>query len=1017
MKTIAGLSVENTMLSDGRQNAPPMVSTLWKHRARWLAALAFAGIVPAAVHATNPVHHAAPSAVPGQQHIVTYDRYSLKIDGKRIYIWSGSFHYWRLPSPSLWKDVLQKMKAAGYNSVEIYFDWDYHSPRNGVYDFSGVRDVDRLLDMANEVGIFVIARPGPYINAETDSGGFPGWLTTIKGKPRSPATDYTAAYRQWLSHIDAILARHQITNGTGSVILYQVENEFHDTSPGGRRYMQEVEQKVREDGITVPLTGNHNAVFQGGVGAVDIPGYDSYPLGFNCSHPEHWEGFYAYREERKARTRSPLSFPEYQGGAFDTWGGAGYDRCRQLTGADFERVFYEGNIASGSTMQNFYMTYGGTNWGWLASPGVYTSYDYGAAISEARQLTSKYDQQKLMGYFTQTVQSLAKTDSQATRPPDNAALRLDGRINPDDGTQIYILRHADVTSTANDTTHLRLDLSPRKVSAAADSSAAMPLSTSKSYTRVPQQAGTDLRINGRDSKMLLANYHFGAQDLVYSTSELLTDVTAGSRDVAVLYGRTNEDGETVLRYPAKPEVRVISGQVATRWDADHGELRLNYKHAGLIRVAIQNGQKQLLLLIGDNPSATTFWKLDTRRGPILVRGPYLVRTAKVTANDETIELTGDTDKPTRIEIFSSGPAREVRWNGVRVSTTSTPSGSLLGQLEGPQPVSLPPLTNWKYKSGAPEMAADYDDGRWQAADRTSTTSPLWNGRLPILNSDVYGFHHGNVWYRGHFIASGTEKGVSLFVKTGIHDGNNGVFTVWLNGHCIGTGSGGKKYLKFAHADLNTGKDNVLSILVENMGHNQEGHSGAFKDPRGLSVATLDGSSAALSWKIQGNRGGETPVDPVRGPLNNGGLFGERMGWSLPGYPDRDWQTTTLPKHIAEPGVGWYRTTFKLDVPVGQDVPMALKISDDPSRPYRALIFINGWQMGRYIDDVGPQHVFVLPAGILNPHGENTIAIASWSTGQDGGLGEVSLVAAGNYRSALHVQLVRSPEYSQKAYGK
>jgi beta-galactosidase GanA len=104
---------------------------------------------------------------------VTYDHYSLKIDGTRTYIWSAEFHYWRLPSPSLWRDVLEKLKAAGYNATSIYFDWGYHSPKPGVYDFTGVRDVNRLLDIANQVGIYVIARPGPYINAETDSGGFP----------------------------------------------------------------------------------------------------------------------------------------------------------------------------------------------------------------------------------------------------------------------------------------------------------------------------------------------------------------------------------------------------------------------------------------------------------------------------------------------------------------------------------------------------------------------------------------------------------------------------------------------------------------------------------------------------------------------------------------------------------------------------------------------------------------------------------------------------------------------------
>src|SRR6476661_10170417 len=86
-------------------------------------------------------------------HQVTYDGYSFMIDGKRTYVWSGEFHYWRLPSPDLWRDVLQKMKAAGFNAVSIYFDWAYHSPAPGVYDFSGIRDAELVLRMAEEAGL------------------------------------------------------------------------------------------------------------------------------------------------------------------------------------------------------------------------------------------------------------------------------------------------------------------------------------------------------------------------------------------------------------------------------------------------------------------------------------------------------------------------------------------------------------------------------------------------------------------------------------------------------------------------------------------------------------------------------------------------------------------------------------------------------------------------------------------------------------------------------------------------
>ena len=110
------------------------------------------------------------------RHKVGYDKYSLLVDGRRLVLWSGEMHPFRLPSPSLWRDVLQKMRAHGYNAVSVYVAWNYHSPGPGRYDFTGVRDLDLFLRTAAETGLYVILRPGPYINAEVDGGGFPGWL-------------------------------------------------------------------------------------------------------------------------------------------------------------------------------------------------------------------------------------------------------------------------------------------------------------------------------------------------------------------------------------------------------------------------------------------------------------------------------------------------------------------------------------------------------------------------------------------------------------------------------------------------------------------------------------------------------------------------------------------------------------------------------------------------------------------------------------------------------------------------
>jgi hypothetical protein len=182
-------------------------------------------------------------------------------------------------------------------------------------------------------------------------------------------------------------------------------------------------------------------------------------------------------------------------------------------------------------------------------------------------------------------------------------------------------------------------------------------------------------------------------------------------------------------------------------------------------------------------------------------------------------------------------------------------------------------------------------------------------------------------------------------------------------------------------------------------------------PRGLTSAALAGATAPIAWKIQGTQGGEDITDPVRGADNNGGLYGERAGWSLAGYPDSGWSPVSLPDSDPDPGVAWYRTTFDLDVPAGVDSSIGLNISDPAAKLYRALIFVNGWNLGQYINNIGPQHTFVLPDGILRTSGANTLSIAVISNGAGtGGLGTVSLVDLGTVASALQVPDVASPTY-------
>lgn len=129
-------------------------------------------------------------------------------------------------------------------------------------------------------------------------------------------------------------------------------------------------------------------------------GYDGYPLGFDCAHPRTWpDGALPTKFEQlhlQQSPKTPNSIIEFQGGSFDPWGGLGFATCEILLNEEFERVFYKNDFSSGVTIFNIYMTYGGTNALNLGHPGGYTSYDYGAVISEDRTVSrEKYSEAKL----------------------------------------------------------------------------------------------------------------------------------------------------------------------------------------------------------------------------------------------------------------------------------------------------------------------------------------------------------------------------------------------------------------------------------------------------------------------------------------------------------------------------------------------------------------------------------------------------------------------------------------------
>jgi beta-galactosidase GanA len=983
-----------------------MISSRFANTAAAIAGCYLAGCdAGAPIPDTTTGAPAAPLAVPAARGAITYDHHSVMIGGTPVFLQSAEVHYFRLPSPGLWRDVLEKIKAGGFNTVSVYFNWAYHSPAPGVYDFTGVRDVDRFLRTAEQVGLYVIARPGPYITAETTGGGFPAWIKLVPGRARSSDAGYTTAYRDWLAHINPIIARHQITRG-GSVVLYNAENEFAVNTDAA--YMEDIQRQAADAGIVVPISHNDccdaadwTSRWAEGPGAVELPGVDDYPQSFDCTQLDLW-GPWGEGVTERLRDDIPVLALEYQAGAIDSLN-AGYDQCRALTGPAYMKFFFKSNLmASGATLASYYMGFGGTNWGWLAQPNdVQTSYDYGAAITEARQLTAKFDEFKRQGSFVTSVAPLTRTDPVDACSSDNPAIAPLVRANPDTGTSFVLVRHADRAATTDDSATL---------------DCALP----------DGRARVAVRVVGRDAKILVAGYDLDGQRLVWSSSELMTHAAVAGTDLAIVYGTEGTAGATVLAYRARPRVHVIDGSVTSAYDPATGQLRLDYVHTGVARVRIDGaGRPPLLLIAASDAGAAEFWRLDTTAGPVVVRGPELVRSAAI-RGDELV-VRADTAAAGDIEVFTSASRLVV--NGERVATSPTRSGSLRGRLAGPAAVHLPALAGWHRHSEAPEAAPAFDDSAWTVADRTTTLSPIAPQTLPVLYADEYGFHYGHVWYRGQFTATGNERTVTVNAATG----KNGIYLVWLDGQFLGAAAGanetdagppanpdaGRGDFAIPAGLLRRGKRSTLAVLVENLGHNDDWTAEEIRQrqPRGLTGARIDGNAPpGITWRLQGARGGERLVDRARGPLNNGGLFGERSGWHLPDLAQRGWTRIGSIAHAPlSPGVTWYRNEFSLALPRDQDVSVGLQFAGAGATGYRALVFLNGWQIGHVIDLPGFQRSFVLPTGILRPHGDNTLAIAIVAPGPVAmGPGDVQLVVLGNQRGGVTVEDVEAPDLGGRA---
>lgn len=303
------------------------------------------------------------------------------MNGEKLRILSGTIHYFRVPRP-YWRDRLLKLKHCGFNTVETYVAWNAHQMQPDTYDFSDMLDLEAFVELAKEVGLYVIVRPGPYICAEWDFGGLPWWLLKDDNiRLRCMDDIYLGHVDTWFDVLIPKLAKHTIQKG-GPIIAMQVENEYGSYG-NDAVYLDYIRRGLLARGVDCMLftsDGPTDWMLQGGT----LP--DVFKTANFGSRPE--SDFAKLREYQK---EGPLVCMEFWNGWFDHWG----DKHHVRPGSDIADCL--DRMLKMDASVNFYMFHGGANYGYMAGANyagelqpTVSNYDYDAPVAENGTLTEKY---------------------------------------------------------------------------------------------------------------------------------------------------------------------------------------------------------------------------------------------------------------------------------------------------------------------------------------------------------------------------------------------------------------------------------------------------------------------------------------------------------------------------------------------------------------------------------------------------------------------------------------------------
>jgi len=494
----------------------------------------------------------------------------------------GEIHYYRVPKP-LWRDRLLKLKRAGSNCVSTYIPWNWHSPHEDIVDFQDrykqwhvpefySRNLSEFIKIASQLGLKVIARPGPYICSEWDSGGHPNWLYNKTCKLRSLDPIYMEHAKKWYEKVYRVL---KLFIDENIVVGIQVENEYFW---GNEKYIEELYNIMKKLAPETLVFTNENYYLS------RIPNtIDDYPAPWDIKPFE--EKLKRYLSQQPGLFKM---FAELEGGWFKAIR-YGYNPTNRLSiPAEWTELLIKTGLGMGLDNYNIYMFHGGSNPGYYTAKYVDSSYDFEASIREWGELSERYYKLKRVFMFMNSFRELiekTKFVQGAIRPASTNCSDIFARIS--ERGKIIVLRNK------TDFTCYEKIVYEDKI--------------------IPEK--NQIRVPPRYAKIIVLDFEVKGTPfkINYITGEILLWKNINEHTVAlIIYGDPGELTETEITYKDDVKLLRVHGDITYSIEQAQRRIIINAQHGGSdsIFIAESISGKRLVIVYTTKSRAEKTWVLD-----------------------------------------------------------------------------------------------------------------------------------------------------------------------------------------------------------------------------------------------------------------------------------------------------------------------------------------------------------------------------------------------------------------------